>query len=57
MTADLRLWLDRDGDMWGEEPDGSVSPLTGPIAWALPGSSARREFVEAEFGPLAEVQP
>jgi hypothetical protein len=52
-----RVFVDRDGDLWEQAHDDMLSPLSGCLWWALPGSAARREFVEAEFGPLREVTP
>lgn len=51
------VYADRDGDTWLEEPDGMLSPLSGPIAWALPDSVKPFGDVDAMFGPLREVTP
>lgn len=57
MNEPERTFADRDGDLWLEEPDDMLSPLSGPVAWAFSGFPVRHAFVEAEFGPLTEVTP
>jgi hypothetical protein len=53
-----RVWMDRDGDHWREEPDGLLS-----LVWfkglgtPCEGGPTPRERVEQYAGPLVEVLP